>query len=60
MEKEFLDTDELAAYLNVSRKFVIKHRETGRIPGAVRIGRIWRFRRTEVEKRLLSGSLLLD
>ena len=57
---EFFNTEELAAYLNVSKKFIIKHRDLGRIPGAVRIGRVWRFRRSDVEKRLLSGELLLS
>jgi excisionase family DNA binding protein len=57
---EFFNTEELAAYLNVSKKFVIKHRDAGRIPGACRIGRIWRFRRSDVEKKLLSGELLLS
>jgi len=59
-QPEFFDTTELAQYLGVSRKAVIKWRQARRIPGAVRCGRVWRFRRTEIEKRLLSGELLLD
>jgi hypothetical protein len=30
------------------------------LPGMVKIGRIYRFRKSEVEKRLLSGQLLTD
>lgn len=59
MEKEFFNTQELAQYLSVSKKTIEKHRGTGRIPGAVKIGYSWRFRKNEVEKRLLSGQLLL-
>jgi excisionase family DNA binding protein len=60
IEKEYLTTEELADYLNMSKKFIIRHRETGRIPGIVKIGRVYRYRRIEIEKRLLSGTLLLD
>jgi excisionase family DNA binding protein len=57
---EFLTPDELAQYLKMSRKFIEKHIATRRLPGIVRIGRHWRFRRSEVDKRLSTGSLLLD
>jgi excisionase family DNA binding protein len=57
--REFMTTEELAQYLNFSVKSIEKHRVTGRIPGAVRVGRVWRFSRAEVNKRILSGSLLL-
>lgn len=59
-EPEFFDTEGLAKYLNVSKKAVIKWRDDRRLQGAVKCGRIWRFRRNEIEKRLLSGTLLLD
>lgn len=59
-ESEFFTPDELASYLKVSKKFIEKHLSTRRIPGAVKIGRVWRFRRADIQKRLLSGSLLLD
>ena len=58
-EQEFLSTDSLARYLSVSKKFIEKHRAR-RIPGACKIGYKWRFRRSEIEKRILSGQLLLD
>lgn len=57
---ELLTPDELAQYLKMSRKFIEKHIATRRLPGIVRIGWHWRFRRSEVDKRLSTGSLLLD
>lgn len=60
MEQEFLTVKELAAYLNCSEKFIRKHIESRRLPGMVKIGRIYRFRKSDVQKRLLSGQLLLD
>jgi len=59
-QPEFFDTKGLARYLSVSPKSVIKWRDKKRIPGAVKCGRVWRFRRAEIEKRLLSGELLLS
>ena len=57
--QEYFTSEQLAAYLNVSVKSIIKWRDARRLPGAVRCGRVWRFRRVEVEKRLLTGELLL-
>lgn len=59
-ETEFFSVQELAAYLNCSEKFIRKHIESRRLPGMVRVGRLYRFRKSDVEKRLLSGQLLLD
>lgn len=58
-ESEFFNTLELAKYLNVSRKSIEKWRYQNRIPGQVKCGYSWRYRKSEVEKRLLSGQLLL-
>jgi len=52
----YMTTSELSLFLKVSRKFIEKHRQ--RIPG-VRIGKTWRYSRIEIEKRILSGQLLL-
>jgi hypothetical protein len=49
-------TESLAVRLNVSKKFIVSHRQ--RIPGAMKIGRIWRFDKATVERRLASGNLL--
>jgi excisionase family DNA binding protein len=59
-ENEFFDSKQLSEYLNVSKRSVEKWRVQRLIPGAYQVGRVWRFRRTEIEKRLLSGKLLLD
>lgn len=59
MQSEFLTPQELAGMLNVSQKFIDKHIATKRIPGAVRVGRLWRFKRIDIEKRLAIGELLL-
>lgn len=58
--KEYLTAKELAEMLNMSLKFIIKHTQSGRIPGKTKIGRLWRYRKSDIEKRLLSGQLLLD
>lgn len=60
MEQEFFSVSELADYLNCSEKFIRKHIESKRLPGMVKIGRVYRFRKSDVEKRLLLGQLLLD
>lgn len=59
-ETEFFSVQELADYLNCSEKFIRKHIESRRLPGMVKLGRVYRFRKSDVEKRLLSGQLLLE
>jgi excisionase family DNA binding protein len=59
-ETEFLSVKQLANYLNCSEKFIRKYVGSRRLPGMVKIGRVYRFRKSEVEKRLLSGQLLTD
>lgn len=49
-------TESLAKRLNVSKKFIVSHRR--QLPGAMKIGRIWRFNRVSIEKKLLTGTLL--
>jgi excisionase family DNA binding protein len=58
-EPEYLNARQLAGKLNVSVKAVIKWTAARRLP-ACRMGRIWRYPRHEIEKRLISGKLLLD
>lgn len=57
-ENDFFKTNELATYLNVSKKSIEKWRSQNRLP-AVKVGYSWRYRKREIEKRLLSGQLLL-
>jgi excisionase family DNA binding protein len=59
-ETEYFSVRELANYLNCSEKFIRKHIESRRLPGMVKIGRVYRFRKSDVEKKLLSGQLLLE
>jgi len=56
-EPEFLTGKQLAGKLNVSLKAVIKWTAARRLP-YVKMGRVNRYPRIEIEKRLLSGQLL--
>jgi excisionase family DNA binding protein len=58
-EPEYLDAPQLAAKLNVSLKSVINWTQARRLP-FVKMGRVNRYPRNEIEKRLLSGRLLID
>ena len=57
---EYFTPQELADYSHMSLKFIEKHIATGRLPGAVKMGRVWRFKRVDVEKQLLTGQLLFN
>jgi hypothetical protein len=59
LEPDFLTALELAVKLNVSLKSIINWTQAHRLP-IIKMGRINRYPRIEIEKRLLSGSLLLD
>ncbi|HEX2956568.1 MAG TPA: helix-turn-helix domain-containing protein [Chitinispirillaceae bacterium] len=59
-DSDYITAQQLADYVNCSIKFIRKHIESGRLPGMVKIGRVYRFRKSDIEKRLLSGQLLLD
>jgi predicted DNA-binding transcriptional regulator AlpA len=56
---DYLTPKELAVKIGMSHKFVVCQTQARRVPGQVKIGRLWRYRRVEVEKRLLSGEFLL-
>jgi excisionase family DNA binding protein len=56
-EPEFYTGDELAALLRVPRRSVEKWTLQRRLP-VVKVGRLNRFPRVEIQKRLLSGNLL--
>jgi hypothetical protein len=58
-EKEFFTAPELAAKLNVSLKSVVNWTQARRLP-VIKMGRVNRYPRIEIEKRLLSGQLLID
>lgn len=48
---EIMTTSELARYLKVSRAEILRLARKGKIPG-LRVGRLWRFKRYEVEKAI--------
>jgi excisionase family DNA binding protein len=54
---ELLDTRKLSEYLKVPEKSIRNWQSGGRLP-YVKIGRLVRYRRIEIEKRLLNGQLL--
>jgi len=58
-EAEYYTPDELAALVRVQRRWIEKQIPKRRLPGMTKVGRYWRFRKSEVEKQLLSGALLI-
>jgi excisionase family DNA binding protein len=56
---EYFTPKELAVKLNVSLKAVQKWTYQRKLP-MVKIGRLNRYSRIEIEKRLLNGNLLFD
>ena len=58
-EPDYLTAPELATKLNVTLKSVINWTQARRLP-VIKMGRVNRYPRVEIEKRLLSGSLLFD
>lgn len=55
---DFLKPKELADKIGMSLKWVTAQTQARRVPGQIKIGRLWRYRLTEVEKRLLAGQFL--
>jgi len=51
---EIMTTQELAAYLRLHEITVCKHAAEGNIPG-IRVGRIWRFDKEEIDKWIEKG-----
>ena len=56
---EYLNAGQLAQWLNVSAKSIAKWHGQRRLP-YIKVGRLTRFPRHEIERRLLSGKLLYD
>lgn len=55
MDKErWLSVEEIAAHLGVSKETVYRWIDRGRIP-AHRIGRLWKFKASEVDSWVVSG-----
>jgi predicted DNA-binding transcriptional regulator AlpA len=57
-EPEYLTPEQLSAKLQVARKTIKKWTLARRIPGQLKCGGRWRYRRNEIEKALLRGKLL--
>jgi len=45
--------------LGVSIKFVQKHTQARRVPGQIKVGRLWRYKRSTVERALVRMNFLL-
>ncbi len=58
--KEFLSPRELAGKIGMSLRFIEDNTRLRKIPGAIKIGRVWRYRVTDVEKALLRGTFLIE
>jgi excisionase family DNA binding protein len=58
-EPEYLTTEQLSKKLNVSAKVINKWVQARRLP-VIKMGRMNRFPRNEINRRLLSGQLLFD
>ena len=59
-EPEYYTPRELSRKLNVSLKWVTNRTQKRQVPGQTKIGHIWRYKKIEVEKGLLSGRFLSD
>lgn len=54
MEDRWLSVEEIAAHLGVKRDTVYKWIDRKRLP-AHKVGRLWKFRRAEVDNLVTSG-----
>ena len=55
MEDRWLSVDEIAAYLGIKRDTVYKWIADKRMP-AHKVGRLWKFRKEEVDKWVRQGA----
>jgi len=55
MEDRWVSVDEIAAYLGIKRDTVYKWIADKRMP-AHKVGRLWKFRKEEVDEWVKSGS----
>lgn len=53
---EVMTVEQVAAYLQLDRRTVTKLLSTGRLKG-VKVGRVWRIHRKEVDRLLLGDDL---
>jgi excisionase family DNA binding protein len=55
MEDRWLSVDEIAAYLGIKRDTIYKWIDEKSLP-AHRLGRLWKFKKEEVDEWVLKGS----
>ena len=55
-----MTADEVAKMLSVSRKFIEKHTAKNCVPGQIKVGRLWRYRKSAIQKAVLKGQFLID
>ena len=58
-EEEVLTAPEVDAWLRMPKRWTERQTQARRMPGAFRTGRFWRYDRREIEKRRLTGQILL-
>jgi excisionase family DNA binding protein len=58
-QNELLTADELAKMLKVSRRFIEVNTGKGLIPGQVKVGRLWRYRKAIIQRALIGGQFLI-
>lgn len=56
---ELLNPKQLALFLGMSLKWVEKYTQINRIPGQIRLGGSWRYRKVIVERRLATSPVFL-
>jgi excisionase family DNA binding protein len=58
-EPGFFTPEQLAAYMQVPLRSIRKWAMERRIVGQVKVGRLWRFRRADIERAALPGNNIL-
>lgn len=54
MEERWLSVDDVAAYLGIRRDTIYKWIDRKKMP-AHKVGRLWKFRRADIDKWVVSG-----
>ena len=57
MASELMTVQEVAEYLRVKPSSIYEWAKNGKIPG-VKVGRLWRFKREQIDEWLRKGGLL--
>ena len=58
-DDHFMTTEEVLEYLHLNLKTVYRLTKSGKLP-AVRVGRLWRFRKRDLDAWLESGAPLTN